>query len=1373
MSRKCTNKSKYGKNCEIVESDSENDGDSFRNDSPDPGWDEASNILATIRKDFMSNLTDNENSDNVVDGFRNEPSVPVTSWSDAANILSDMYEDVVLNLTDNEDSDIDTDTDNDDMTQTEVLNVSQNGGVMQRFTGNDTQTLPQTANAFSIELIDRINRAGGLRVSHIKELLRFNALEIRQRLALYDITNASLRINLSILRHRLTDVVNFSTGVAAPAGVLSVVLRGPSLSSDVCGVLNAGNSYNAETFLNMIEQVMQSNDKFLSDESLQFVVTVALNERGGARRKLGSVTYDQIITKKKACLYNPLNTDNNLCFSMCLVMHIHPQTTEDDVQILAQQIHTGAGFNSSHKVSLSDVSAFEKHLDIKILVFHHNKDTKKLDLFQTHEQPHSNTAWLYLHDDHYYMIQSKTGFFGSNYVCEFCYKGYAVHAFHKCKYFCNVCLSSDCYKQPNTATKRCSDCLRICRSEFCFKKHKEMTEQTQRRDSFIPCDRTKYCDDCGRLYAVSNNRINRHKCQKGKCGHCGEELKSDTTHKCYIQPQKPSEPQTKYVFYDFETTVESGKHKANFVCGIDFEDNKWWYSGPLCVEKFMQRFRCPKYKHYTFIAHNASGFDNYILLDYFTKQCITPRLTMRGSKVLLMYDDHFKQRWLDSYSFLPMRLANTPAALGFEDSKKGYFPHRFNTAENVDYVGPYPSTHYYGYDNMSEKDRVDFLQWYNTVRHEVFDFQFQLRSYGINDVVVLRKACMLYRATFLEGTGLDPFECTTLASCCMTVFKTRFLPRDTLALTHNGAYVNQYKTFSNASIQWLEFEAFKNGVEIHHALNHGEKQFGPYHVDGFCERGNVRTAYEFAGCFWHGCPKCNIPGHKNMVNNIAFNVLYRQFKEKLSNLSQTHKLHVRVMWECEWEQAKTTDQSLQDFLKHYNAPERIDPRQALFGGRTNAYKLHCKVDESEKIHYYDFTSLYPTVQAQKSYPIGHPEIIFRNFESIDKYFGLIKCTVLPPRGLYHPVLPYRCNNKLMFPLCRTCAETENQSDKCNHLDSERSLSGTWVSPELQKAVEKGYVVSKIDEVWHFAEKSDTLFKDYVKTFLQCKQEASGYPSFAKDPESKAKYVQDYYAKEGIQLNPEKIVVNKAVRSINKLLLNSLWGRFSMRENQPTCELVTDPEQFARYMFSDQYDVRQFSFVSDDVALVQWRHAVAQSAKTKNINIFIGAMTTAYARLMLYDLMDKLGERCIYSDTDSVIFVSKEGDWVPETGPFLGELTDEINGDSGGDDYIVEFVSGGPKCYAYKTLHNKSQLKCKGITLSSHNTDIITHDTLLELVHEFVSPDNIKQNLMTKSDTIVRNKKAFELKNKTIHKKFQVVYNKRRVFSNLTTLPYGY
>jgi hypothetical protein len=44
-------------------------------------------------------------------------------------------------------------------------------------------------------------------------------------------------------------------------------------------------------------------------------------------------------------------------------------------------------------------------------------------------------------------------------------------------------------------------------------------------------------------------------------------------------------------------------------------------------------------------------------------------------------------------------------------------------------------------------------------------------------------------------------------------------------------------------------------------------------------------------------------------------------------------------------------------------------------------------------------------------------------------------------------------------------------------------------------------------------------------------------------------------------------------------------------------------------------------------------------------------------------------------TDSVIFVHREGEYMPPMGDFLGDLTDELDGD-----YIVEFCSGGPKVY---------------------------------------------------------------------------------------------
>ena len=47
--------------------------------------------------------------------------------------------------------------------------------------------------------------------------------------------------------------------------------------------------------------------------------------------------------------------------------------------------------------------------------------------------------------------------------------------------------------------------------------------------------------------------------------------------------------------------------------------------------------------------------------------------------------------------------------------------------------------------------------------------------------------------------------------------------------------------------------------------------------------------------------------------------------------------------------------------------------------------------------------------------------------------GIMKYRVLPTRKEYHPVLPYKSNSKLMFPLCSACADKINQS---NHTDSD-------------------------------------------------------------------------------------------------------------------------------------------------------------------------------------------------------------------------------------------------------------------------------------------------------------------------------------------------
>ena len=86
---------------------------------------------------------------------------------------------------------------------------------------------------------------------------------------------------------------------------------------------------------------------------------------------------------------------------------------------------------------------------------------------------------------------------------------------------------------------------------------------------------------------------------------------------------------------------------------------------------------------------------------------------------------------------------------------------------------------------------------------------------------------------------------------------------------------------------------------------------------------------------------------------------------------------------------------------------------------------------ADKSFYYDdFTSLYPYVNKNCKYSFGHP-VIHTKFACRTPeecagvvrrdMYGLVKCRVLPPHYLFHPVLPVRVADKLLFPLCVQCA----------------------------------------------------------------------------------------------------------------------------------------------------------------------------------------------------------------------------------------------------------------------------------------------------------------------------------------------------------------
>ena len=385
--------------------------------------------------------------------------------------------------------------------------------------------------------------------------------------------------------------------------------------------------------------------------------------------------------------------------------------------------------------------------------------------------------------------------------------------------------------------------------------------------------------------------------------------------------------------------------------------------------------------------------------------------------------DSYDMKFLDSFNFIPMALSKLPAALGLEgEIQKGFFPHFWNRPENQFYRGSLPPPEMYGYNDMkSVKDQENFMTWYNRLQSQnyVFDFQHEIIKYCKSDVDILRRSCVKFRDDFIATTELDPFaSCLTIASACNLVFRAKYLEPHTIAVIPPNGYQPQ-KKYSIKALKWLMYLSHKEGVHIQHARNGGEHRVGKYFLDGFISNPNTDSntnsntinqtqsiAIDFHGCLFHGCPKCFSPETENPINKKTMQELYEATLLRKRFLER-EGYTVQELWEGEYEALLKSDPEMKAYIDSLTIQSPLDPRQSFFGGRTNATCLYYEAKAGEKIKYVDFCSLYPWVNKYREYPLFHPEIITQDFEDVHNYFGLIKCDVLPPKGLFHCVLPVK------------------------------------------------------------------------------------------------------------------------------------------------------------------------------------------------------------------------------------------------------------------------------------------------------------------------------------------------------------------------------
>lgn len=498
------------------------------------------------------------------------------------------------------------------------------------------------------------------------------------------------------------------------------------------------------------------------------------------------------------------------------------------------------------------------------------------------------------------------------------------------------------------------------------------------------------------------------------------------------------------------------------------------------------------------------------------------------------------------------------------------------------------------------------------------------------------------------------------------------------------------------------------------------------------------------------------------------------------------------IWSCEFENylKSLSEEELFRLRNHpllLNAP--LNPRDSFYGGRTGNIVSYYKCKEGEKIKYIDVCSLYPWVCKYGKFPVGHPKIHTSIDEAcsnmkLDAINGLIKCKILPPENLFHPVLPMKQNDKLMFSLCKTCSQNRNDETKCTHSDEERALFGTWVIDEVVKAIDLGYKLVSVFEIWEYDvvqydsdTNTDGLFTAMMNTFLKIKQEASDWPNHCRTKEDQNKYINDFFEKERIKLDPTEITNNPGKRSLAKLILNSFWGKFGQRENQQQTIIINQSSDLFDLMSHPSIQVQQILPVNEKNIVITFTVKEEASEILSTVNVCVAAYTTAQARLKLYSYLEQLKERVLYYDTDSVIYVSRQGEFEPPVGDFIGDMTDELQCYGHGS-FITEFVSGGPKNYSYKVFSTNDKTehivcKVKGINLNYESSQKINFDSIKEAVLKASTSSFNERDFITLRSSNIRRTKEHEVITIDEIKTYKPTSEKRRFLGDHSSLPYGF
>lgn len=303
-------------------------------------------------------------------------------------------------------------------------------------------------------------------------------------------------------------------------------------------------------------------------------------------------------------------------------------------------------------------------------------------------------------------------------------------------------------------------------------------------------------------------------------------------------------------------------------------------------------------------------------------------------------------------------------------------------------------------------------------------------------------------------------------------------------------------------------------------------------------------------------------------------------------------------------------------------------QKSFFGGRTECRQLYRKwsladVKKGNYAELYDITSQYAAVMLYDILPYGKISWVdvskISSFEEwikkLDDKLAIIECTFICNKKLYHPVLVAKDKGKLIASLDIT--------------------SGVYTSTELLEAIKQGYKITSITKALICSGSRGKLFNSYIDKFAEMK----------------------------IKYSPGNPLENPGLRSLAKLMLVSLWGKFGQRDNYSQCAYFhrDDPLEWNKLL--ERYENDSISDITINETTENYicvTYVERYKRKNTHTNLMLASFITAGGRLRLYEHLSKLGDRVMYHDTDSIIYERKPGMYnIPVgTGKF-GEW-DDVN-----------------------------------------------------------------------------------------------------------------